>query len=407
MLAILFLVTTSNYFDYYVVSIVLDPIKHEFKVSDTLLGLLSGFSFALLYAFAAVPIARWADRGDRRLIMTISVAGWSVMTALCGLAQTFGQLVVARLGVALTEPGAAPPSQSLIADYFPPEKRATAAAVLAQGASAAGYAVAIGVGGYVAATEGWRAAFLWAGVPGILLAVLVQLFLSEPRRQLGFPNATGRAESVRDSIVRLRAKRSFVCTIIGVTLFAFFAYGTSVFLPSFMIRILHASLKEVSVTWGLIAAVAMILGALSGGWLADRLGRRDARWYAWLPAIAFATGVPLYWLTLSTQTLWGFIAMDFPAEWILAIGYSVSFAAIHAVCGNRRRAVAISLAYFMYMLIGCGFGPLIAGALSDALLPRYGVESLRYSLISLVVLLVPAAAAFFQAARTLREERED
>jgi MFS family permease len=376
MLSILFLVTTSNYFDYYVVSIVLDPIKQEFHVSDTMLGLLSGFSFAVLYAVAAIPIARWADRGDRRLITTLTLSAWSIMTVVCGLAGSFWQLVGARLGVAVTEPGAAPPAQSLIADYFPPQQRAMAAAVLAQGASAAGYTLGIGVGGYVAATEGWRAAFLWAGIPGVILAVVVQLFLSEPRRRLGFPSETRAEESFSEGIKVLREKRSFVLIVAGVTLFTFFAYGTGVFLPSFLIRVLHASLKEVSVTWGLIAAAAMGLGALTGGWLADRLSRRDVRWYAWLPAIAFGAATPLYWLTLSTHGVWGFIAADFPAEWILAVGYSVSFAAIHAVCGNRRRALAISIAYFCYMFIGCGFGPLIAGAISDALLPRYGPQSL-------------------------------
>lgn len=400
-LCVLFLVTTSNYFDYYVISVVLDPIKQEFNLSDTQLGLLSGFSFALLYALSALPIAWWADRGNRRTISTLTLVGWSAMTAMCGVAQSFGQLLLARMGVAVTEPGAAPSAQSLIADYFPPERRATAVAILVQGGSAAGYCVGIGLGGYIAATHGWRSAFLTAGLPGLLLALVVRLTLTEPRSQLGYPSAATNIETTSQGFRRLAVKRSYVFTLAGLTLFTLFAYGTSVFLPSFMIRTLHASLEQVSVTWGFAAAIAMLIGALVGGWLADQLGRQDMRWYAWLPALTCAVGLPMYWLTLSTHSLWAFIAVDFPAELVLAIAYSVSFAAIHAVCGNRRRALAIAIAYFLIMLLGCGFGPLLAGVLSDALTAAYGPQSLRYSLLVMVVFLAPASAAYYGASRNM------
>jgi MFS family permease len=405
-LAILFLVTTSNYFDYYVVSVVLDPVKQEFHLSDTQLGLLSGFGFAALYAFAALPVARWSDRGNRRTIITLTLAGWSVMTMVCGLAQSFWQLVGARLGVAVTEPGAAPPAHSLIVDYFPPERRAMAVAILTQGGSAAGYCVGVGFGGYIAATQGWRMAFLLAGAPGLLLALLVRWVLAEPRCRLGFP-AIDAAESSTQSIRRLRKKRSYVYMLAGLTGYALFAYGTSVFLPSFMIRVLHATLEQVSVTWGFAVAVAMIVGACVGGWLADRLSRRDVRWYAWIPAIAFGLGAPLYWLALSTERLWTFIAVDFPAEVILAVGYSVCFAAIHAVCGHTHRALAIAVAYFSIMFIGCGFGPLLAGALSDAFNADYGMASLRYSLLSMVIFLLPAAFALHRAGFAMTNDVEE
>jgi predicted MFS family arabinose efflux permease len=400
-LSLLFLVTTSNYFDFFIVSVVLDPIKKEFHVSDTMLGMLSGFSFAALYAVAALPIARWADRGNRRTITTLTLAGWSLMTAACGFAHTFGQLVLARMGVALTEPGAAPPAQSLIADYFPPERRATAVAILVQCGSAAGYCVGIGIGGYIAATHGWRSAFLAAGLPGLILALLVHFTLAEPRCQTGFPAADPNAESMRDSLLRLRAKRSYLFILVGITAFTIFGYGTSVFLPSFLIRSLHATLEQVSVTWGVAAAIAMFAGGMLGGWLTNRLIVYDVRWCAWLPAVASALGVPLYWLTLSTKSLWMFIAVDFPAEVILAVVSSVAFAAIHIVCGNSRRAVAVAIAYFLIMLIGCGAGPLIAGVLSDAWSEAYGIQSLRNSMLAMVLFLVPSAAAFYWAGHAM------
>lgn len=389
-LSILFLVTTSNYFDYYVISIVLDPIKQQFHLSDTSLGMLSGFGFAAVYAFAALPIAKWADRGNRRTLIALTLAGWSVMTAFCGLAQSYTQLMFARLGVALTEPGGAAPAQSLLADFFPPERRATAISLLIQGGSAVGYCIGIVFGGYIAARYGWRMSFLLAALPGLLLAVLVRGFLPEPRCKLGMPTAKETTETTRQSIHHLRGKLSYVLALVSVTSYAVFAYGTSLFLPTFMLRGLHATLEQVSVTWGLTVSVAMVIGALVGGRLADRLGQRDIRYYAWLPAVTYAIGLPLYAVILSTHDIWTFIVVDFPAETVLAIGFSVSFSAIHVVCGSTRRATAIAIAYFFIMLLGCGLGPFLAGVISDSLSATYGQESIRYALLCMVLFLVPA-----------------
>jgi MFS family permease len=405
-LGMLFLVTTSNYFDFYIVSVVLYPIKLEFHVSDTMLGVLSGFSFALLYAIAAVPIAHWADRGNRRTITTLTLAGWSIMTMLCAAATSFGQLVFARMGVAVTEPGAAPPAQSLIADYFPPHRRSLAAAILAQGGSAAGFCIAIGLGGYVAATHGWRFAFLSAGLPGLILAIIVRLTLAEPRTRTGFPSESPDTESVRQGLVRLRAKRSYLWILGAVTTFTLFGYGASVFLPSFMVRTLHADFERISTIWGLSTAAAMLVGAFVGGWMADQLGERDVRWYAWLPALGSALGVPLYWATLSAQSVWTFIVIDFPAELILAVATSVSFASIHVICGTPRRSLAFSIVYFLITFIGCGFGPLLAGMLSDALDAVYGTESLRQALLIMVLFLLPAAGFYWFASRAIARDRE-
>ncbi len=407
LLAILFSVTTSNYFDYYVISIVLEPIKQEFHLSDTMLGLLSGFPFAAVYAVASFPLARWADRGNRRTVITFALTGWSAMTVVCGFASSFLQLIAARLGVALTEPGAAPPAQSLIADYFPPERRAMAIAILSMGGGAAGYCVGVCFGGYIASVDGWRAAFLFAGVPGLALAVICRFFLREPRSTLGFPNVSARAEGAVASFQCLQRKRSYVLALTGLTLFSIFGYGTSVFLPSFMIRVLHATLRDVSVTWGVAVAVAMICGALVGGRLGDWLGSKDCRWYAWIPGISYLIGAPLYWATLSTHHLWSFIAVDFPAELVLAMGTAVAFSTIHSVCGTRRRALAIATVQFSMTLLGCGLGPLISGVLSDALTPTYGIDSLRYALVATVVLLLPAAASFYRAGFAIALERED
>jgi predicted MFS family arabinose efflux permease len=406
-LSILFLITTSNYYDYYILSVVLDPIKREFHVSDSMLGLLSGFCFALSYALAALPIARWADRGNRRTVITVALAGWSIMTAACGLAQSFGQLLLARLAVGAAEPGAVPPSQSLIADYFPPERRATALTIMSQWGAAAGGLLGIGLGGYIAATQGWRMAFIWAGLPGLMLAAIVRIKIPEPRSRLGFPVTGLQAESVTKALMRLRGKRSFLYMLGGFSIFMLSNFAIAVFVPSFIIRSFHASLEQATTLWGVDLTVADMIGALAGGWLADRLSQKDIRWYAWLPAIAFGLGMPLYGLALSAHDLWTFIAIVFPGEAILALGVAVVYPAIHVVCGNRRRVMAIAVLHCSCMFFGGGFGPLAAGALSDAFGSAYGNESLRYSLISMLSLLIPAAAAFYWAARAIRTDRED
>ena len=406
-LLVLFGVTISNYFDFFVLSVVLEPIKKEFHVSDTMLGLLSGACFALVYAVAALPIARWADRGDRPTVIAAALSGWSAMTALCGLAQSFWQLAIARFGVGIAEPGAVPPSLSLIADYFPPEKRATAVTVFSNGASAVGWFVGIGLGGYIAARYGWRVAFLAAGLPGLVLAIVVRVFLAEPRRLLGFPRMDPQAESFAESITHLRRKQSYLFVLAGVSVYCIFAYGITVFAPSFMLRSLHTTLEQVSVTWGSAIAVANILGAVIGGRMADRLSRRDIRWYAWLPALACLFALPLYWLALTAERAWIFISVEFLAELVLSIGTPVSAMAILAVCGRCRRSLASAAVYSSMVLIGGTLGPFLSGALSDVFQAEHGQDSLRYALISVCLFLVPAAFCFYAAARAMPEELED
>jgi MFS family permease len=406
-LFILFLVTTSNYFDYFILSVMLEPIKHEFHVSDTMLGLLSGFCFALFYAFTALPIASWSDRGNRRTVISLSLSAWSVMTAVCGVAGTFGQLALARFLVGAVEPGALPPAQSLVADYFPPERRALAVSILSQGGSAAGWLVGIGLGGYIVATHGWRIAFVMAGVPGILLALVARFALSEPRLAVGFPNAGAHAESTLETLRHLKCKNSYLFALLGLSLYAVFSYGVATFVPSFMVRSLHASLEQISVIWGSIIAIANLGGAVIGGWLADVLGKRDVRWYAWIPAGGCALAVAAYGTAFCMWSPSTFIATDFVAEFLVAAGTPSAFVAIHAVCGNQRRTMAVATAMLLFSLLGSGVGPPVVGIISDMLGSLYGSDSLRLSLLTLLLFLAPAAIAFGAAGRAMRADLED
>jgi predicted MFS family arabinose efflux permease len=402
----LFLVSSSNYFDRHIVAVLLEPIKREFQVSDTWLGLLSGFCFSIFYAAFGMPVARWADCGNRRTVITLALAVWSAMTLLCGMAHSFWQLALARLGVGAGESGAIAPAQSLIVDYFPPERRATAISIFTA-AGTAGSLLAFGLGGYITATYGWRSAFLLAGAPGLILVLLVRFVLAEPRLQLGFEYSRTAGESFRDTLAILWRKRSFRHALAGCLLYFLLTYGGFVFIPAFLTRVLHASMANVSVVYGTVDAGASLIGMLGGGWLADRLARRDVRWLAWLPAVTCLLAAPLYILAFAVNDLWVFMALIFIADVLLIGGSPPVFAAIHAICGSRRRAMAIGLVLFSATLFGGGFGPLLTGALSDALSASYGADGLRYSLMSVMTLLVVIAFVFYAFGCAMPRDLED
>jgi len=405
-LGVLFLVTTSNYFDYNVLSILLEPIKEEFRVSDTKLGLLSGAMFAMVYALAGLPIARWADRGNRRTVMVLAVSGWSAMTLLCGMAQSFWQLALARFGLGATESGGIPPAQSLVMDYFPPERQGFASSVLISGTSA-GYLVGVVLGGSIAAAWGWRMAFTAGGIAGLALAIAVRWVIPEPRLQLGFPECPAQNDTIWRAFTELARKRTFLYTLIAISVYQVFACGFQAFLPAFMMRTLHTSLAEVSLVWGLAISAASLIGALFGGWLGDRLGQRDVRWYGWLPAAGCLASVPFYVLAIVSTRFSSFIVADFLAETVLAIGLGVCFIPILTVCGDHRRTMGMALTQLSFMVVGGGLGPVLAGSLSDFLGGSYGVQGLRYALAGMIVFLIPAAAAFVRAGRMLPLERTE
>ena len=288
--------------------------------------------------------------------------------------------------------GALPPAQSLIADYFPPDRRATAFAGL-NAAMNIGYLLGVGIGGFIAATWGWRAALIFVGALGLVLAPIVRFTLPEPRCQRGFPGASapGPRKSRANHCATPEQAQLSVCGRRYLCVLPSSATGHPTFLPSFMIRTLHASLGQVSATWGLAITAANVIGALVGGALADRLSRRDVRWYGVVAGdyVRPRSGYLLGSLR-GNRFLQRFIAIEFLAETVLAIGFPAAFAAIHAVCGDRRRAMAVALVFLLMMLCGNGLGPLAVGALSDALSSAYGVASLRYSLTTLVGFLLPA-----------------
>ncbi|MAE95805.1 MAG: MFS transporter [Deltaproteobacteria bacterium] len=389
-LALLVVVYVFNFIDRSILSILQDSIKADLGLADWQLGLLQGVAFAVLYSTLGIPIARWADRGVRRSIIALAIFVWSGMTALTGMARGFVDLALARVGVGIGEAGCSPPAHSLISDYFPLERRATALAIYSLGIPI-GSAIGTFSGGWINELFDWRTAFLVVGLPGILVAILVRLTLREPTR--GYwddPRAHGVADPEgRESawqVIRSMARRpSFLHLAFAGALHAFYGYGAGAFIPSFFIRVHEFDTGELG-TW--LAAIGITTGALGtflGGWMGDRIGRNDPRWYMWVPALATAAYIPFAFLFY----LWpdGRAALMIYALPAVLSGMYLgpTFAMTQALVPPHRRALASALLLFILNMIGMGLGPLCVGIVSDLLEPRFGIESLRWALVGVVV----------------------
>ena len=403
----LYFVALSAYMDRFIIAILQEPIRKEFGLSDTQLGLMSGFAFAVLFSVLSVPVARWADRGNRRTIITVSLIAWSGMCALCGAAQNFWQLFLARVGVGVGEAGTLPPSHSLVGDYFPPEGRSTAFATLTFGNSS-GVALGLFGGAYIAAEYGWRMAFVAAGLPGLIFAVLVWAAIKEPRTRVGFPPKSGDSfAGFVDDTRRLLRKRTYVHLVAATTIYFFVVGGAVLFIPAHMMRGLGMSIKDVGLYYGLTTASAAAVGAMIGGVLADRLSKKDLRWMLRFPAIAMAIVLPLLCLFLYFDDYRIALVFFFVAWAILTMGYNPIFSAVQAVAGKTRRATAVAFLFLTGTLLGQGLGPVAAGAISDFLAPRFGAQSLRYSLMTILILLLWSSWHFWRARNTILADCED
>lgn len=404
-LALLTLVYVFNYIDRKIIFIVQEPIKLEFGLSDAELGLLTGFTFMLFYVAFGIPFARWADRGVRRDIIAIAIVAWSAMTALCGMAQTFMQLLLARIGVAVGEAGGTPPAHSMISDIFPLEQRGKAMSIYSTGVFL-GVLVGFAGGGWISEHFGWRMAFVVVGVPGILLALLVWLTLKEPRRGMADKlKQVEEAPPVWDVIRMLWSKRSFRYMVGGATMSAFFANSMIGWMPSFLMRSHAMSIAEVGAWLALILGIVGGSGTLIGGYLADKLGARDRRWYIFVPAIALVTALPF---TLYTFTVGNYhsslIAYCVP---VLVSGVFAGpvIAMTHALVAPRSRAMASAVLFLIQNMLGMGLAPLLVGICSDQLAPVYGQESLRYALlITLSISTVLSVGFYYLASRSLRAD---
>lgn len=404
-LGVLTLVYSFNFIDRQLLSILQEAIKADLGLSDSQLGLLTGFAFALFYVTAGIPIARWADRANRRNIVALSLFIWSFMTALSGAAQNYAQLLLARIGVGIGEAGGSPPSHSIISDIFPPASRATALGFYSTGVS---FGILFGflLGGWLNEFFGWRVAFVVVGVPGIILAILVRWTMSEPVRGLmEQKQVTDVAPSFSDVIKLLWSRMAFRHLALGAALNAFASYSSSSWTASFMIRSHGMTTGELGTYLALIMGAGGAVGVFFGGYIADRLSPRDKRWYVWLPALTGLIATPIIALTYYVDDAYVALACMVIPGVVSNVYLGNAIATTHGLVGMRMRALSSAILFFILNIIGLGLGPWMVGMVSDMLSASYGTESLRYSMMFILpVASFWSVCHFYMASRTLRED---
>ncbi|WP_086620139.1 spinster family MFS transporter [Erythrobacter tepidarius] len=367
-LAMLTLVYALNFVDRQLLVILQEQIKGDLDLSDTQLGLLSGFAFALFYVSCGIPIARWADRGVRRSIIALALAVWSGMTAVSGLAQNFTHLLLARVGVGAGEAGGSPPAHSMISDIFAEKERATALSIYSIGIYI-GILTGFALGGYIADTFDWRTAFMVVGLPGIVVALILRLSVKEPVRGWSEhrPPETGPPPPFLEVLGFLWSRRTFRNLALAGCLQATVIYAVGNWLPSFFLRHHSIALAELGVWMALTSGLGGGAGSFFGGWLADRLGQRDRRWYVWGSAMLLLSITPLLLVMLTTANLTLALMLTGVFHFLSASYLGPALAVSHGLVGLRMRALTSAVFFFFINLIGLGLGPLIVGFMSDRL----------------------------------------
>ena len=391
-----------NFIDRNIAGVLAVPIREEFQLSDTALSQL-GIAFGIFYAVIAIPIAWAADRKSRVNIISTAIALWSLFTAACGLAQSYTQLVVARMGVAVGEAGGIAPSYSLISDYFPREKRSRALAFYSLGIPI-GSALGVFFGGWLAAHLSWRSAFLIVGLAGLPAALLIKLLVPEPERgrfDAPAPPVGTPAEGVASALL---GNPSFWLLSFGAASGSILGYGLIFWLPSFFNRSFGLALEEVGWFYGSIVLVGGALGTWLGGWLGDRIGASRPGGYALIPAVCFVVTAPTFALGLFAPNLWiAWLLFTFGQMLALAWLGPVITAVQHIVLPSMRATASASF-LFINNLIGIAFGIYFLGWLSDAMKAAHGQDSLQYSILyGLGFYLLAAVFYLFAAARLRRD----
>jgi len=373
-----------SYMDRQILAILNEDIIRDLHLSDAQMGMLGGLAFAIFYAGLGIPVAWLADRSNRVRIIAIALAIWSGFTAAGGLAQNFWQLLGARIGVGIGEAGSSPPSHSIIADLYPPEKRASALSIYSLGV---GLGAAFGtiIGGIVATKYGWRVAMYVIGLPGLLLAIVIWFVVPEPKR--GLSDAQTAMEDTKptlaDGFTTLFANRAALHLIAGFTLTSMIGYGLTAFGPSFMQRSFGFTKLDIALKVATFGAVIVGIAAVVSGRIADRLSKRYGLYSQSYMVVVFKTiGFPLTLCFYAASNPTFGVAAYFASILFSTAYLGVTFALIQSEAPVRLRSTWAAITLLINNLIGLGLGPLAVGAISDALKPTYGAESLRYAMFT-------------------------
>jgi len=400
-LVMLTLVYVVNYLDRNILNQLLPSIKAEFDLSDADLGFLSGTVFAILYATLGVPLAWLADRVNRRNVIAISMMLFAAMTVLSAYARNFTQLVFARIGTGIGEAGTSPSVNSVISDLYEPKERASALSFYATGLNI-GLLLAFFGGGWIEQHFGWRMAFLAAGAPGLVIALLFIFTVPEPRRghveQISDP---GQTPHLVETIRYLWSQKTFLYIAFGTAMASFGGYAGTTFVPSFFSRVFHLAPEMRGFLIGGLFGVVGGIGTYFSGVIADWLGKRDVRWNMWVVVLIIVLSLPFFPFYFLSNNFGLAILCSLVPTMNGAAYLAPSYAMVQSLVPLRMRAQAAAILLFTLNIIGFGLGPLLVGWESDLLHPWLGTDSIRWAMVSTAATWLVAAWCFWMASRSL------
>jgi MFS family permease len=403
-LAMLTAIYSLNFLDRTVITILIDPIKHDYHLSDKAMGFISGFGFVIFYSFLAAPVARWSDRGNRRSIITGGLIIWSGMTALGGVARNALQLTLSRFGVGVGEAAGTAPSSSMISDLFPGARRSTAMAVYQLGPVIGGFLGAF-IGGWVNQYYGWHKAFLVAGVPGLLVALLFYFTVKEPVRGGSEKNKVSIGQQNLGQTFRfMLGQRCYILLLVGFCFTTFTQFGFGTWTAPFLGRIHHLDSKQIGTYIGTVRALAGLVGTLLGGYLSDWAGRKDVRWKVYVSAICSILACPGVLLFVFSHSLFWCIVGFTIVSATSPVHVGPIVAVSHSVVKVAMRAFATSVIYLISELLGLGLGPYMIGMFNDHYRQRLGVDVIRYSMSTAAITTLIGGILFILAAQFLQRD---
>ena len=402
-------VYTLNFLDRQIISILGKQISAELHLTKTQFGLLGGTSFALLYTTCGIGVAYLADRVSRKWIIALACAIWSLFTALCGTAQNFLQILLYRMGVGFGEAGGSPPSYSMISDYFPASRRGTALALYSLGVPI-GSMLGAFLGGKLALAYGWRTAFFVVGAPGIILAILMLLVVREPKRGGLDAFADGATEHppappILTAIASFFSNRTLVLTAVSSAMSAFVGYAGLIWNPQFLEGVKQMAAADVATYYALALGVTGIIGTLVSGWLADKLGKKDRRWFAWIPAIAFALSIP-FWFGLIWAPTWQIAMLFLLGPMLMNQAYlAPALTVAQNAVPPAQRVMTGAILLFVLNLVGLGVGPVYVGWIADKMEPVHGEQALAYGFAGVIPFVVLTVIAHLAAAHSIGRDK--
>jgi len=406
-LAVIFIVLVIAYVDRGIFGVVLEPIKGEFGLSDLQLGLLTGPAFAVFYAVMGIPLARWADMGNRRVVVSVCLAIWSAMTALGGIAQSFMTLFATRIGVGIGEAGAVPPTHSLASNYYPAQHHGKVASLLSFAALVGSFAGVV-VGGAVLAVTDWRTTLMVVGLPGLALAALSFFTLREPRQVMRVPRLNEIFDADSRRIVKhLFNTRTYFQLALAFAIISFFTLGMPSFLIPYFQRSFELDVASATRYYGITALLSTVAGTIIAGAVVDRLARRDVAWKLRLPGVACLIAAPIMAAGLLASELQTMLLLYGIANTLVFVALPALYSTVYGVSVTSERSMAIAILGLITNLIGLGLGPVVIGGVSDMLHPQFGVDSLRYALAASVVFLAWAAVHMLLGSRSLAADMAD